>query len=296
MTAVLLRSSPVLASNLNSESRLPLPHDLRLVLVNGGGYLLQCVQEVACGGHRVSHRQMPVVVGVLVLVLVVPLHHEAVVGKLQPLFEHPLADHLYRETVKFSDRIVQSARRGVLGYLLQTLSDNLLIRRRNAVLLDRIQAVALLVGLDDGKETVPVLRHGIDDRRVVAKFPRLGFQFELRIALALAPRLAFPFERCDFLLQFRLVEQVGVAGEQRHVLREVHARLLVHSPLVDGTRSQRAGLQLRDERLLAVQQVELVAVKRLLHGIDDDVHVVTGKMLGNLVARPDSPSILLVCS
>ena len=32
-----------------------------------------------------------------------------------------------------------------------------------------IQAVALLVGLDDGKETVPVLRHGIDDRRVVAR-------------------------------------------------------------------------------------------------------------------------------
>ena len=29
MTAVLLRSSPVLASNLNSESRLPLPNDLR---------------------------------------------------------------------------------------------------------------------------------------------------------------------------------------------------------------------------------------------------------------------------
>ena len=68
---------------------------------------------------------MPVVVGVLV----VALHHEAVVGKLQPLFEYSLADHLYRKTVKFPDRLVQTARRGVLGDFLQTLSDNLLIGR-----------------------------------------------------------------------------------------------------------------------------------------------------------------------
>ena len=66
---------------------------------------------------------MPVVVGVLV----VPLHHKAVVGKFQSFFENPLTDHLYRKTVKFSDSLVQSARRGVLGYLLQTLSENLLI-------------------------------------------------------------------------------------------------------------------------------------------------------------------------
>ena len=66
---------------------------------------------------------MPVVVGVLV----VSLHHKAVVGKLQPLFEHPFADHLYRESVQLPDSLVQSARRGVLGYLLQTLSENLLV-------------------------------------------------------------------------------------------------------------------------------------------------------------------------
>ena len=42
-----------------------------------------------------------------------------------------------------------------------------------------------------------------------------------------------------------------------------------------------------------MQEVELVAVERLLHGIDDDIHVVPGKMLGNLVARPDSPSVPL---
>ena len=59
-----------------------------------GGYPLHRVEEVAGGGQRVSHRQMPVVVGVLV----VPLDHEAVVGKLQSLFEYPLAHHLYRKT------------------------------------------------------------------------------------------------------------------------------------------------------------------------------------------------------
>jgi hypothetical protein len=68
---------------------------------------------------------MPVVVGVLV----VTLHHEAVVGKLQPLFEYPLADHLYRETVKLPDSRVLSARHGILGDFLQTLSDDLLIGR-----------------------------------------------------------------------------------------------------------------------------------------------------------------------
>ena len=66
---------------------------------------------------------MSVVIGVLV----VPLYHEAVVGKLQSLFEYPLAHHLYRKTVKFSDLCVKPARSGVFRYLLQTLSDNLLI-------------------------------------------------------------------------------------------------------------------------------------------------------------------------
>ena len=114
---------------------------------------------------------MPVIVGVLV----VSLHHEAVVGKLQSLFERPFADHLDGEAVKFANGLVQSARRGVLGYLLQTLSEDFLIRRRHAVHLDRVQAVSLLVGLDNSKKAVPVLRHGFDDRRVVAKFPDLGF-------------------------------------------------------------------------------------------------------------------------
>ena len=97
---------------------------LRLVLVDDGRNPLQCVQKVSCGSNRVCHRQMPVVVGVLV----VALHHEAVVGELQTFFECPLADHLYRKAVKFPDSLVQSTSRGVLGDFLQTLTDDLLIR------------------------------------------------------------------------------------------------------------------------------------------------------------------------
>ena len=151
---------------------------------------------------------MPVVVGVLV----VPLDHEAVVGELQSLFEYPFADHLYRETVKLSNLRVQPSGRGILGYLLQTLSDDFLIGGIHSVHLYYIKVIALLVGLHHREEAVPVLRHGIYESCVVAQLAGLRFQLELRITLALVERLAFPFERGDTFFQFRLVQQVGVAG------------------------------------------------------------------------------------
>jgi len=43
-----------------------------------------------------------------------------------------------------------------------------------------------------------------------------------------------------------------------------------------------------------VQQVELVAVQRFFHRIDDDIHIVPGKMLGNLVACSNAPSVTLL--
>ena len=112
---------------------------------------------------------MPVVVGVLV----VSLYHETVVGKLQSLFEYPFAHHLYRKTVKLSDLRVKPARSGVFRYLLQTLSDNLLIGGIHTVHLNYIKAVALLVGLHHRQEAVPVLRHGIYESRVVAQLAGL---------------------------------------------------------------------------------------------------------------------------
>ena len=59
-------------------------------------------------------------------------------------------------------------------------------------------------------------------------------------------------------------------------------------------KDHRPAFELRDERLLAVQQVELVAVQRLFHRVDDDIHIVPGKTLGNLVARPNSASVTLL--
>ena len=138
---------------------------------------------------------MPVVVGIFV----VPFHHKAVVGKLQPLFEYPLTDHLDGEAVQFANRLVKSACGGVLGYLLQTLAEDFLIGGIHTLYAKRIQAVALLVGLGCCGELLPVLRHGSDDRLVVPQLACLGLQLELRFTPALVERLAFPFERGDAL-------------------------------------------------------------------------------------------------
>ena len=62
-------------------------------------------------------------------------------------------------------------------------------------------------------------------------------------------------------IRFSSFQQVGIAGEQRHVFREIHARFFVHCPLVDGTRTHRTAFELAYESLLAVQEVELVAVQ-----------------------------------
>ena len=66
---------------------------------------------------------MSIVVGVFV----VSLHHKAVIGKLQTLLEHTLADHLDGETVQFTDRLVNSSCDSVLGYLLQMLAEDFLV-------------------------------------------------------------------------------------------------------------------------------------------------------------------------
>lgn len=54
---------------------------------------------------------------------------------------------------------------------------------------------------------------------------------------------------------------LGVSRQYRHVFRKIHAGFLVHRSLVYGSCTHRAALQLTDERLLAVQQVELVRVQ-----------------------------------
>ena len=75
---------------------------------------------------------------------------------------------------------------------------------------------------------------------------RLGvlLQFPRGAALGLVERLSLALQRRHFLLQPRLVEQVRIAGQDSHVFREVHARLLVHRTLVDGSRTHRPAFEL----------------------------------------------------
>ncbi len=72
----------------------------------------------------------------------------------------------------------------------------------------------------------------------------LYLQLAFRVTLALVERLALTLQGGNLLFQFRLVKQIGVAGEYRHILGKVHAGLLVHRSLVDSSRSQGTALQL----------------------------------------------------
>ena len=121
----------------------------------------------------------------------------------------------------------------------------------------------------------------------------MRFQFPRRAAFILVETLALTFQCGNLLFQTRLVQQVGVAGKDSHVLREVHTRFLVHAALVDGTCAHSTAFQLRDKSLLAVQQVELIAVQRFFHRIDNHIHLIISKELGNLVALSHRPPVTL---
>ena len=121
----------------------------------------------------------------------------------------------------------------------------------------------------------------------------MRLQFPRRAAFVLVEALALALQCGDFLFQTSLVQQVGIAGKDSHVLREVQARFLVHAALVDGTCAHRPAFKLGNKGLLAVQQVELITVQRFFNRIDNHVHLVVGKKLGNLVALSHRPPIPL---
>ena len=107
-------------------------------------------------------------------------------------------------------------------------------------------------------------------------------------------RLATAFKCRYALFELRLFQQVCVTGQNRHIFREVHAVLLVHRALVDGSRSERAGFELCDESSLAVEKIELVGVQRFLNRIDYHIHLVVGIKFGYLVTGTDSASLTLL--
>ena len=65
-------------------------------------------------------------------------------------------------------------------------------------------------------------------------------------------RLSLTLQCGDALFKFRLFQQVSIATEDCHIFREVHAVLLVHCALVDGSRSECTGFELVDECRFAV--------------------------------------------
>ena len=105
--------------------------------------------------------------------------------------------------------------------------------------------------------------------------------------------LTLAFEAGDFLFQTRFFQQVGIPRQYGDIFREVHAAF-VHATLVDGTHTHTVLFELADEKLFVVQQVEFVGVERFFHGVDDDVYLVTGIELGNLVAFADAAPFALL--
>ena len=101
-----------------------------------------------------------------------------------------------------------------------------------------------------------------------------GLEPELGIGNTLVVGFTLTLQCRNTLFKFRLVEKVGVTTENSHILREVHAVLLVHCTLVDGSRSECAGFELVDECRLAMEKIELVGIQRLLNGIDDYIHLI----------------------
>ena len=107
-------------------------------------------------------------------------------------------------------------------------------------------------------------------------------------------RLATAFKCRYAFFELRLFQQVCVTGQNRHIFREVHAVLLVHRALVDGSRSERTGFELCDESSLAVKKIELVGVQRFLNRIDYYIHLVVGIKFGDLVTGTDSAALTLL--
>lgn len=62
-----------------------------------------------------------------------------------PFYKEVSLNHLDWKAVKLADGQVLTARRGVLGYLLQLLSDYFLIRGRYTAQSDKVQPVADIV-------------------------------------------------------------------------------------------------------------------------------------------------------
>ena len=173
---------------------------------------------------------------------------------------------------------------GFVLYLGELFGDEFGVVAFDTVQFDEIERVALAVALDALLEVLYVRADTGDQVAVFGDGLHYVFQFGFGGGFATVEGFALAFEGGNLFLQLGFVQQVGVAGEDGNVLGEVHAALLVHAALVDGTGTHRAFFELGDEQLLVVKQVEFVAVEGFLDGVVDNIDFVVGKEFGYLVA------------
>ena len=119
-------------------------------------------------------------------------------------------------------------------------------------------------------------------------------QFALHHLLLLVESLALALQTKDALFKLRSFQQIGVAAGDGHVLSEWHSVLFILTALVELSLAQGACLHLTDEVALGLQEIEIVAVKTALDGIDQDIHLVVSKVACNKVSLTDGTTITLL--
>ena len=289
-----LSSNTLIFGNILCQFRIAL-----LILGNDTGNTLQCLHAIAHGPQAVvlAHGQMAVVM----LIEVMAFHIEGVASI--DLLLHLLVVHInridnQREAIDLTHLTVFVAD-GSSGILQGSTHPFHVIGAVSRKLLDlghrqAWQGSAVLAIFGSGLELLIVLCHILDDDVVLLYLLLSHLQAPLGFPSGLHVGLTLRLQGHDLLLQLGLLKQVVIAGEDGHILGEVHAVLFIHRSLVDDTRAKAVGLQLGDEELLVLKQVELITIEGTLHSVDDDIYIVIGVELGNLIARTSGTAITLL--
>ncbi len=119
-------------------------------------------------------------------------------------------------------------------------------------------------------------------------------QFRFLTATLPVESLTLRLQSKNTLLQLGTVKQVGITAGNGDILLEVHAVLFVLTAHVEVTLTQGTALHLMDEFALGLKQIEIIAVKTTLDGIDKDHHLIISIELGNLVALTDTATVALL--
>ena len=278
-----LSSNTLILGNVLCQFRIAF-----LILGNDTGNTLQCLYAIAHSPQAVvlAHGQMTVVM----LIEVMAFHIEGVasiylllhllvvhINRIDNQWEAIDLTHLTVFVTDGSPCILQGSTHPF--YVIGTISCKLLDLGHSQTW----QGSAVLAIFGSGLEFIIVLSHILDNDIVLLYLLLSDLQAPLGFPSGLHVGLTLRLQGHDLLLQLGLLKQVVIAGEDGHILGEVHAVLFIHRSLVDDTRAKAVGLQLGDEELLVLKQVELITIEGTLHSVDDDIYIVIGVELGNLV-------------